>query len=30
MMQVGFAVIVAFHVLLFARDLIRSQTGAPR
>jgi hypothetical protein len=30
MMQVGFVVIVAFHVLLFARYLMRSKTGTAR
>jgi hypothetical protein len=29
MMQVGFVVIVAFHVLLFARYLLRTQGPAP-
>jgi hypothetical protein len=29
MMQVGFVVLVSFHVLLFVRYLIRNRTGAP-
>jgi len=30
MMQVGFVVIAIFHVLLFARYVIRTQTRAPK
>ncbi len=29
MIQVGFVVVVAFHLLLFARYFIRTQTAAP-